>query len=504
MADLYADIPELSAESQAIARRRKIAEAMMQQGQAPLESMGKAGGAPIPISWTQGLAKMMQAYVGGKQISDTEAADKALADRHTGMETDAVSKVRDAMLGTPEKQAPFQADNPFGEDLGTNTTVMSAVAPGGRDAVQAALLESKLPGFRTAGQQMMLKQTEQQGQMQQIQDILKGTQAPTSPTAPAPQGSTVDFRGNVSQAVSEMNRISDPALRADAQAAFASQGAPAAPTTPPVFKSGGLTEEQAIALSSMVGNPAAVTLGKTTLAGIEKQRAEYNRSQDRALERQETFANQNFMREENAKDRSAARAEQRDFKMAMEQQRQGKPLTPQQQVKFEKQISDSATSLQSTISTMDQIAGAVANVRASKGLGARTGYSGYIPEWAQGAEAMTAENRINTLKGKVTQMGKAMATMSGAIGPMAVQEWKIVSDAVNAIGPEAGNFDEQLQNVLDQAVGAKTRIADAYDRQYSDYYEKYPQYSLDKVATPAAPAKPAERLKFDANGNQVP
>lgn len=294
MVDPYSDFPELSAEAQAIARRRKIAEAMMQRGQAPLESMGMAGGAPIPISWTQGLAQLANAYVGGEQMRDTETADKALADKYTGMETDAVSKVRDAMLGTPGKQAPFQADNPFGEDLGANTTVTPAVAPGGRDAVQAALLESKMPGFRTAGQQMMLKSTEQQGQMQQIQDILKGAQVPG---APVPQGSTVDFRGNVPQAVSEVNRISDPAIRADAQAAVASQGAPVVLQTP-AFKSGGLTEEQAIALSSISGNPAAMTLGKTALAGIEKQRSEYNRAQDRKEGRQDTFANQNFMQQQ--------------------------------------------------------------------------------------------------------------------------------------------------------------------------------------------------------------
>ena len=77
MADLYADIPELSAEAQANARRRKIAEAMMQQGQAPIESMGMAGGAPVPISWTQVLGKLAQAYMGGKQIDgrSTVASD---------------------------------------------------------------------------------------------------------------------------------------------------------------------------------------------------------------------------------------------------------------------------------------------------------------------------------------------------------------------------------------------------------------------------------------------
>ena len=147
MADPYSDIPELSAEAQANTRRRKIAEAMMQQGQAPIESMGMAGGAPVPVSWTQVLGKLAQAYMGGRQVEGIETADKALADRYTGMETDAVSKVRDAMLGTPEKQAPFQADNPFGEDLGTNTTVTPAqpATPEGR---RQAIIDAQLSRSR--------------------------------------------------------------------------------------------------------------------------------------------------------------------------------------------------------------------------------------------------------------------------------------------------------------------------------------------------------------------
>lgn len=169
MADLYADIPELSAEAQANARRRKIAEAMMQQGQAPLESMGMAGGAPIPISWTQGLAKLAQAYVGGKQVEDVETADKALADKYAGMETDAVSKVRDAMFGTPERQAPFQADNPFGEDLGTNTTVTPA-QPATPEARRQAIIDAQLSRF---------PQVQKFGAVQQKYDEMDQAQAAT-------------------------------------------------------------------------------------------------------------------------------------------------------------------------------------------------------------------------------------------------------------------------------------------------------------------------------------
>ena len=60
--DSYSGIPELSGEANAIARRRKIAEMMMAQSQAPLETNQMAGGYVVPVSWTQGLAKICLLY----------------------------------------------------------------------------------------------------------------------------------------------------------------------------------------------------------------------------------------------------------------------------------------------------------------------------------------------------------------------------------------------------------------------------------------------------------
>jgi hypothetical protein len=158
-----------------------------------------------------------------------------------------------------------------------------------------------------------------------------------------------------------------------------------------------------------------------------------------------------------------------------------KPMTALQKQKFETGIANDFKSTGQVMQTMAQLGKAISDVGSSKGLSSREGYSGYIPAWTQGKDAMTAQNRIDTLKGKVTQMGKAMATMSGAIGPMAVQEWKIVADAVNALDPTAGNFKEQIENVQSQAEGASSRIRDWYDRRYSDSFEKYPQFKTESI-----------------------
>ena len=158
-----------------------------------------------------------------------------------------------------------------------------------------------------------------------------------------------------------------------------------------------------------------------------------------------------------------------------------KPMTALQKQRFETGIANDFKSTGQVMQTMAQLGKAISDVGSSKGLSSREGYSGYLPAWTQGKDAMTAQNRIDTLKGKVTQMGKAMATMSGAIGPMAVQEWKIVADAVNALDPTAGNFKEQIENVQSQAEGASSRIRDWYDRRYSDSFEKYPQFKTESI-----------------------
>ena len=158
-----------------------------------------------------------------------------------------------------------------------------------------------------------------------------------------------------------------------------------------------------------------------------------------------------------------------------------KPMTALQKQKFETGIANDFKSTGQVMQTMAQLTKSISDVSSSKGLSSREGDSGYLPAWSQGKDAMTAQNRIDTLKGKVTQMGKAMATMSGAIGPMAVQEWKIVSDAVNALDPKAGNFKEQIDNVQSQAEGASSRIRDWYDRRYSDSFEKYPQFKTESI-----------------------
>lgn len=63
-------------EAKDIDRQRKMAELLQQQSAAPIEE--RPG---VPISWTQGLAKMLQAYYGKQGIDEATQKEKDLAGR---------------------------------------------------------------------------------------------------------------------------------------------------------------------------------------------------------------------------------------------------------------------------------------------------------------------------------------------------------------------------------------------------------------------------------------
>jgi hypothetical protein len=103
---------------------------------------------------------------------------------------------------------------------------------------------------------------------------------------------------------------------------------------------------------------------------------------------------------------------------------------------------------------------------------------------------------LQNLEGKVTQLGKAAAAAGGAIGPMAVQEWKIVRDMIAAIDPKKGKkpLEEQVALVVAAAEGAAARLQDAYQKQYAPDFERFPEFEdlgVSKPPPPDTPAKPA-------------
>ena len=170
-----------------------------------------------------------------------------------------------------------------------------------------------------------------------------------------------------------------------------------------------------------------------------------------------------------------------------------KPLTPAQEAKLRDNIAKDYKAAQSTLDMMlNPVSGVVAAVNAVRKLSpdqkeAITGYSGYIPTIRESTK--TADTKIKNLRGKVTEMGKNVASLAGAIGQMAVQEWKIVSDMIANLdleGMGAKDLDDQLDIIEAQARRAAEVTRDAYENQYVEEFARYP--NRFKLKQPSAPA----------------
>jgi hypothetical protein len=162
-----------------------------------------------------------------------------------------------------------------------------------------------------------------------------------------------------------------------------------------------------------------------------------------------------------------------------------------------KEYRNAGTALQNLQETLNS----AQQVRTAPGLERATGYSGNLPSFPGGAAAQ-AETRLGNLRGKITAMGKATAAMSGAIGSIANQEWKILADQIAVIDPVkgAGPMLEQIASLEQQARAAMGRIKDAYEKQFGEDFERFPQFrdlpmpaqgvGLNAPRT-TAPARPA-------------
>ena len=173
-----------------------------------------------------------------------------------------------------------------------------------------------------------------------------------------------------------------------------------------------------------------------------------------------------------------------------------KPLTAPQEAKLRDNITKDYKSARSTIDMMlNPVAGVVAAVNNVRKLSpdqkeAITGYSGYLPTMY--ASTKSADTAVKNLKGKVTEMGKSVAALTGAIGQMAVQEWRIVSDMIANLdleGMGAADLDNQLDIIEAQARRAATVTRDAYENQYVEEFDRYPgRFRLPDASAFAAPA----------------
>jgi hypothetical protein len=166
-----------------------------------------------------------------------------------------------------------------------------------------------------------------------------------------------------------------------------------------------------------------------------------------------------------------------------------KPLTEGQTIKLRTDVGKDYKAASTALSQMDDLLASIESVKAAPGLSAATGFTGkFLPSFPEG-KAAQAETRLANLRGKVTALGKATAAMSGAIGSIANQEWKILSDQIAALDEVKGKGPllEQIDLVEQQARGAIERIRDTYEKTRAEDFERFPQFR-DLPASKAAGA----------------
>ena len=155
-----------------------------------------------------------------------------------------------------------------------------------------------------------------------------------------------------------------------------------------------------------------------------------------------------------------------------------KPLTEGQEIKLRTDVGKDYKAATTALSQMDDLLDSIEAVKTAPGLSAATGFTGkYLPSFPEGKAAL-AETRIANLRGKVTALGKATAAMSGAIGSIANQEWKILADQIAALDEVkgAGPLLEQIGLVEQQTRGAIARIRDTYEKTRAEDFERFPQF----------------------------
>jgi hypothetical protein len=185
----------------------------------------------------------------------------------------------------------------------------------------------------------------------------------------------------------------------------------------------------------------------------------------------------------------------------------GKPMTDLQKQAYRKDFANDTSKIKSATDTADElekltdelVGNPDKKIPPHPGLGGITGYTGMLPSLPTG-EAAKAEQKLETFKGKIKALGRAIASQEGKLGNMAVQEWQMVSDAVQAIKPTAGNLDEQMRDVVRQARVLSKNMQDKFDLTYEETPSVAGKPAAAPAAAPAAGGKlsSTEQAELDA------
>jgi hypothetical protein len=92
-----------------------------------------------------------------------------------------------------------------------------------------------------------------------------------------------------------------------------------------------------------------------------------------------------------------------------------------------------------------------------------------IPGVSSATGAYDFQTKYKNLKGSVATLGRAAASLQGKLGNMAVQEWRLVSDAIANLDldtMDADVLDNQLDIIANDIMALEAQVRDAYENEW--------------------------------------
>lgn len=167
---------------------------------------------------------------------------------------------------------------------------------------------------------------------------------------------------------------------------------------------------------------------------------------------------------------------------------------------YNKQKSVQATdygAAKNALRELEKVKGAVSDIKNTTGyqktMGTGVVMSNLpnIPGVAGLTGAYDFQTKYKNLKGSVATLGRAAASLQGKLGNMAVQEWKLVSDAIANLDldtMDADVLDDQLNVIANDILRLEAQVRDAYENEWGDtqFYAPLEGASAPEQNAPAA------------------
>lgn len=139
--------PDVAVEQQSLVRRRRLAEAMLQRGMTPVQSSNPRA----PVSWTQGLAQIANAYYGAQGMKDADQGAADLSQNYQKGLASEVQRIASMRQGAPASTENIVDEQAAGGEGAPAQINAPAVQADPRAAVMAAM-SSQYPTVRKMGE----------------------------------------------------------------------------------------------------------------------------------------------------------------------------------------------------------------------------------------------------------------------------------------------------------------------------------------------------------------